>query len=93
MQRGSRAASLAAAMRQEGRQCGSRSGGSGSNSLPAARRRQAVRWQRIGSAMAVGMAAAAIATTVLPRRATAVAMKTLMATAMAGAQTTINNQL
>ena len=39
------------------------------------------------------MAAAAVATTVLPSRAAVVAMKTLTATAMAGAQTTINNQL
>ncbi len=39
------------------------------------------------------MAAAAVPTTVLPPRATAVAMKTPMVTAMAGAQTTINNQL
>jgi hypothetical protein len=39
------------------------------------------------------MAAAAVATTMLPPRATAVAMKTPTATAMAGAQTTINHQL
>ncbi len=48
--------------------------------------------QRVGSATAAGMAAA-VTTTVLPPRATAVAMKTPTATAMAGAQITINNQL
>jgi hypothetical protein len=42
---------------------------------------------------AAGMAAAAAATAVLPPRAAAVATKTLVATAMAGEQTTINNQL
>jgi hypothetical protein len=42
--------------------------------------------------MVAGMAAA-VTTTVLPPRATAVAMKTPMTTAMAGAQITINNQL
>ncbi len=46
--------------------------------------------QHIGSAMAVGMAAAA---TVLPPRAAAVGMKTTAVTVMVGAQTTINNQL
>ncbi len=46
--------------------------------------------QRISSAAALGMAAAAA---VLPPRAAAVAMKTPAVTAMAGAQTTINNQL
>ncbi len=39
------------------------------------------------------MAAAAAATTVLPRRALTVSAKTPAATAMAGAQTTINNLL
>jgi hypothetical protein len=39
------------------------------------------------------MAATAAATVVLPPRATAVATKTPAATAMAGAQTTTNNQL
>ncbi len=72
-----------------------RGDGGGSGSLPAA----AVRWQRgsgddvgqyVGSATALGMAAAAV---VLPPRAAAVAMKTPAVTAMAGAQTTINNQL
>jgi hypothetical protein len=43
--------------------------------------------------MASGMAEAAATTTMLLLRAAAVAMKTLAATAMAGAQTTINNQL
>jgi hypothetical protein len=39
------------------------------------------------------MAVAAAATAVLPPRATAVEIKTPVATAMVGAQTTINNQL
>ena len=39
------------------------------------------------------MAAAAATTAVLPLRATTVAMKTPVATAMGGAQTTINIQL
>ena len=39
------------------------------------------------------MAAAAATTTALPPRATAVAMMTPTATAMVGAETTINNQL
>jgi hypothetical protein len=39
----------------------------------------------------VGMAMATAATAVLPPRATAVAMKTLAATVMVGAQTKINN--
>ena len=44
-----------------------------------------------GSATAVGMAATTTpATAVLPPRANAVEMKTLVATALAGAQTTIN---
>jgi hypothetical protein len=42
--------------------------------------------------MVAGMAVAAAATTVLPPHATAVATKTPVATAMAGEQTTINNQ-
>ena len=41
----------------------------------------------------MGIAKAAAATNVLPLHATAVAMKTRAVTAMAGAQTTINNQL
>ena len=45
------------------------------------------------SVTVLGMAAAAAATAVLPPRAAAVAMKTPAATAMAGAHTTINNQL
>ncbi len=51
--------------------------------------------QRINSATPAGMATAAVdaATTVLPPRAAMVAMKTPAVTAMAGAQTTINNQL
>ncbi len=49
--------------------------------------------QRVSSATAVGMAAAAATTNVLPPCAAAVAMKTLVATAMGGAQTRINNQL
>ena len=46
-----------------------------------------------GSAMLASMAAAAAATAVLPPCATLVVIKTPVATAMAGAQTTINNQL
>ncbi len=42
--------------------------------------------------MAAAAAAAMAATAVLPRRAAPVAMKTPVAKAMAGAQTTINNQ-
>jgi hypothetical protein len=49
--------------------------------------------QHVGSATAAGMAVAAAATAVLPPRAAAMATKKPMATAMAGAQTTINNQL
>jgi hypothetical protein len=43
--------------------------------------------------MVAGIAAAATATTVLQPRAAKVATKTLAVTAMAGKQTTINNQL
>ena len=49
--------------------------------------------QRVGSTTAAGMAAAAVITAVLPPLAATVAMKTPAAKAMAGAQTTINNQL
>jgi hypothetical protein len=42
--------------------------------------------QLVGSAMEAGMAATAAATAVLPPRAAAVATKTPVATAMAGAQ-------
>ena len=48
---------------------------------------------RISSVMVVGMAKAAAATAVLPPCAAAVALKTPTATVIAGAQTTINNQL
>jgi hypothetical protein len=71
---------LAAAWRQLG---GGGNGGGGSGGGG----------QRVNSATPVGMAAVADATTVLPPLAAMVAMKTLMVTAMAGAQTTINNQL
>ena len=46
-----------------------------------------------GSAMAAVMAVAAAGTAVLPPHAAAVAMKTLVTTAMVGTQTIINNQL
>ena len=49
--------------------------------------------QHVGSTTAAGMAATATAIAVLPPCVAAVAMKTPAATAMAGAQTTINNQL
>ena len=49
--------------------------------------------QHVGSTLAVGIAVAAATTTKLPPCATAVVMKTLMVTAMAGTHTTINNQL
>ncbi len=49
--------------------------------------------QHIDNATVVGMATAAIATAVLPPRAATVAMKIPEVTALAGAQTTINNQL
>jgi hypothetical protein len=48
--------------------------------------------QRCGSAAVAGMAVAAAATAVLPSRAAAVETKTPAATAIGGAQTTINNQ-
>ena len=49
--------------------------------------------QRVSSATVAGMAVAATATTMLSPRAATVAMKTLAATATAGAQATINNEL
>jgi hypothetical protein len=52
------------------------------------------RWQRQLGGSGGGATAAATATAAaLPPRAAAVAMKTPAATVMAGAQTTINNQL
>ena len=91
-QRGIIGASTAARSRRQHR------GGSGSGvsgSLPAAwqrRQRQTARWQRVISASAAGMVAAAATTAVLPPRAAAVAMKTPVATAMAGAQPDNNQQ-
>ncbi len=58
--------------------------------VAACRQRSGDGEQRIGSATASGMAAEAA---ILPPRAAAVAMKTPAVTAMAEAQTTINNQL
>ena len=49
--------------------------------------------QRIGSALAAGMAVAAATIAVLPPSAAVAAIKTLAETAMVGAQTTINKQL
>ena len=49
--------------------------------------------QLVSSAMEGSMAVTAAATAVLPLRAAAVVMKTPAVTAMAGAQTTTNNQL
>jgi hypothetical protein len=49
--------------------------------------------QRVGSAMASGMAVVAAATAVLPLHAVVVAMKSPAARVMAGAHTKINNQL
>jgi len=78
-QLGDNTASLVAALRWEARRQRQRGGGGGG--------------QRVGSATASGMAAVAAATAVLPPRAAAVAMKSPAVTVMAGAQTTINNQL
>jgi hypothetical protein len=50
-------------------------------------------WQRVSSVMPAGMVAVAAATAVLPSCVASAAMKTPAVTAMAGAQTTINNQL
>ena len=69
--------------RNDGRQGSGGSGGSGSSGSG----------QCIISVTAAGIAAAAAATAVLPSRTAKVAMKTPVARAMAGAQTTIINQL
>ena len=68
------------AWRQSGGSAALRSGGGGGG-------------QRIGRGTRAGITTAAATTAVLPLRTATVAMKTPAATAMAGAQTTVNNQL
>ena len=74
--------SLATARRHRWQHCDGKRGGSDSGG-----------GQRVGSTTASGMAAVAAATGVLPPRAAAVAMKSPSVTVMAGAHTTIDNQL
>jgi hypothetical protein len=81
----------------DGKRGGSVAAAEAAAAAAAAARRQrgsgGGRGQCIGSTTAVGMAAAAAATAMLTPRTAAVATKTPAATAMAGAHTTINNQL